>query len=360
MYQIDNITTQTRAPQLPQTSRNTNPRLSTSTGVAYKTNASRPQLRSNQMTDKVVPNNSYVKAKKTKVEDHPRNSSISNKTKSVTACNDSLKSELRITKKPNVVPISTRKPKSQAKKSVATPHKKTVASESTTQKSKSYYRMLHEKTSKAWKWWIDRQCPSEMFETFVANDTPGLVPQRQKESAYDNSNPVPQIQNVLPSADTTFPSQQELDRLFGLMYDEFFNACTSSVNKSSSPIDNSKQRDTPLTTNIQSMTEPTIPTTINAEENNDNQAEDEFTNPLCTPVREVAGSSSRSIEAEYVALSASHAQVMWMKTQLKDYGFNYNKILLYCDSQSAIEILCNPVQHSRTKHIHTQYHFIKE
>nr|GEW79382.1 hypothetical protein [Tanacetum cinerariifolium] len=49
-----------------------------------------------------------------------------------------------------------------------------------------------------------------------------------------------------------------------------------------------------------------------------------------------------SVEAEYVALSASCAQVMWMRTQLQDYGFNYNKIPLYCDSQSAITILCNP------------------
>ncbi|GJT81505.1 retrovirus-related pol polyprotein from transposon TNT 1-94 [Tanacetum coccineum] len=67
-----------------------------------------------------------------------------------------------------------------------------------------------------------------------------------------------------------------------------------------------------------------------------------------------------SAKAEYVALSASCAQVMWMRTQLQDYGFNYNKIPLYCDSQSAIAISCNPVQHSRTKHIHTRYHFIKE
>ncbi|GJR06813.1 retrovirus-related pol polyprotein from transposon TNT 1-94 [Tanacetum coccineum] len=52
--------------------------------------------------------------------------------------------------------------------------------------------------------------------------------------------------------------------------------------------------------------------------------------------------------------------VMWMRTQLKDYGFNYNKILLYYESQSAIEISYNPVQHSRAKHIHTRYHFIKE
>ncbi|GJX73319.1 retrovirus-related pol polyprotein from transposon TNT 1-94 [Tanacetum coccineum] len=41
-------------------------------------------------------------------------------------------------------------------------------------------------------------------------------------------------------------------------------------------------------------------------------------------------------EAKYVALFASRAQVMWLRTQLKDNGFDYNKISLYCDTQSAI------------------------
>ncbi|GKA23768.1 hypothetical protein Tco_0709801 [Tanacetum coccineum] len=67
-----------------------------------------------------------------------------------------------------------------------------------------------------------------------------------------------------------------------------------------------------------------------------------------------------SAEAEYVTLSASCAQAMLMETQLKDSGFDYNKILLYCDSKSAITISCNSVQPSRTKHIHTRYHFTKE
>ncbi|GJU13717.1 retrovirus-related pol polyprotein from transposon TNT 1-94 [Tanacetum coccineum] len=35
-------------------------------------------------------------------------------------------------------------------------------------------------------------------------------------------------------------------------------------------------------------------------------------------------------------------------------------IPIYCDSKSAIAISCNPVQHSRTKHIAVRYHFIKE
>nr|GEX27041.1 retrovirus-related Pol polyprotein from transposon TNT 1-94 [Tanacetum cinerariifolium] len=45
-----------------------------------------------------------------------------------------------------------------------------------------------------------------------------------------------------------------------------------------------------------------------------------------------------SPEAKYVALSASYAQVMWMRTQLQDYGFNYNKIPLYCDSQTEYQL----------------------
>ncbi|GJR96325.1 retrovirus-related pol polyprotein from transposon TNT 1-94 [Tanacetum coccineum] len=65
-------------------------------------------------------------------------------------------------------------------------------------------------------------------------------------------------------------------------------------------------------------------------------------------------------EAEYVSLSACCAQVIWMRTQLLDYGYKYNQIPMYCDSKSAISISCNTVQHSKTKHIDIRYHFIKE
>ncbi|GJW54998.1 hypothetical protein Tco_0099083 [Tanacetum coccineum] len=54
MYRMDTRPTQTRAHQLPQTHRNTNPRASTSTGVIHRTSVSRPQLRRNQMKDKIV------------------------------------------------------------------------------------------------------------------------------------------------------------------------------------------------------------------------------------------------------------------------------------------------------------------
>nr|GEZ61086.1 retrovirus-related Pol polyprotein from transposon TNT 1-94 [Tanacetum cinerariifolium] len=65
-------------------------------------------------------------------------------------------------------------------------------------------------------------------------------------------------------------------------------------------------------------------------------------------------------ESEYVAVSGCCAQVLWMRTQLTDYGFYYDKVPIYCDSKSAIAILCNLVQHTRTKHIDVRYHFIKD
>nr|GEV51924.1 RNA-directed DNA polymerase, eukaryota, reverse transcriptase zinc-binding domain protein [Tanacetum cinerariifolium] len=139
---------------------------------------------------------------------------------------------------------------------------------------------------------------------------------RDKASDYDNSDLVPQIQHVFPSVDTTVSSQQELDILFGPSYDEFFNAGTSSVNKSSSPIDNSKQRDIPPTTNIQSSIEPSNPTNTNAEENNDNQAEHEFTNPFCTPVQEVSESSPTNVaidDSDRVLFNCQKVKSIWLK-----------------------------------------------
>ncbi|GKG26457.1 hypothetical protein Tco_0399603, partial [Tanacetum coccineum] len=133
----------------------------------------------------------------------------------------------------------------------------------------------------------------EMYETSVANDTSSLVSERQKASDYDNPNPVPELQNVSPSVDTTVVSQQELDLLFGPLYDEFFNDGTSRVNKSSSPTNNSAPQDTHPLTNIHPTSEPSTPTNVHAKENNDNQVE--FTNPFCTLVQENAKSSSRNI-----------------------------------------------------------------
>ncbi|GJW07208.1 retrovirus-related pol polyprotein from transposon TNT 1-94 [Tanacetum coccineum] len=169
MHRIDTRTTQTRAPQLPQTSRNTNSRVSTSTGVIHRTSVSRPQLRSTQMKEKVMHNNGQVKSKK-----------------------------------PQAVPIRPRKPIRKANQSVTTPLEKTVASDFTIQKSKSYYMMLYEKTSKALKWWIEKQCPSGY--KWVPKTKMKWVPKVRKENVNTSISPTidnaSRITNVLKLTNT--------------------------------------------------------------------------------------------------------------------------------------------------------------
>ncbi|GJW96573.1 retrovirus-related pol polyprotein from transposon TNT 1-94 [Tanacetum coccineum] len=195
------------------------------------------------------------------------------------------------TKKPKVVPISTRKPKRQANKYVAT---KTVASESTDLQETFYSPVnrgsdpiqisLQETnlnnsplppgkslTTQACLWHQDLSILTSTTSTLLRRRMSTVIPQRQKRLIMTSLPPSSQLQNVSPSADTTVPSQQELDLLFDPLYDEFFNP------------------------------EPTTLTNVNAEENNDNQAkntqvqQDEFTNPFCTQVQEVAESSLRNI-----------------------------------------------------------------
>ncbi|GJS24499.1 hypothetical protein Tco_0453131 [Tanacetum coccineum] len=99
--------------------------------VIATTSVSRPQLKRNQLEDKVLHNNREVKT--TELEDHRRNFKFSNNKTFVTACNDSLnvKTSNVTTKQPIALPISTREPKRNVNQSVATPFKQTVATEST-------------------------------------------------------------------------------------------------------------------------------------------------------------------------------------------------------------------------------------
>ncbi|GJY15569.1 retrovirus-related pol polyprotein from transposon TNT 1-94 [Tanacetum coccineum] len=84
---------------------------------------------------------------------------------------------------------------------------------------------------------------------------------------------------------------------------------------------------------------------------------DRFVSWLSKRQKSVAISST---EAEYIAMSGCCAQILWMRSQLTDYGLGFNKISMYCDNKSSIALSCNNVQHSRSKHIDIIFHFIKE
>ncbi|WJX12365.1 hypothetical protein P8452_02875 [Trifolium repens] len=65
-------------------------------------------------------------------------------------------------------------------------------------------------------------------------------------------------------------------------------------------------------------------------------------------------------EAEYIAAGSSCSQLVWMKQMLKEYDVEQDALTLYCDNMSAINILKNPVQHSKTKHIDIRHHYIRD
>lgn len=66
-------------------------------------------------------------------------------------------------------------------------------------------------------------------------------------------------------------------------------------------------------------------------------------------------------EAEYMALCAATNQAMWLRRLLEDLRFSSQEgVPIFCDSQSAIAIGKNPVQHRRTKHIQIKYHVVRE
>jgi hypothetical protein len=55
-------------------------------------------------------------------------------------------------------------------------------------------------------------------------------------------------------------------------------------------------------------------------------------------------------EAEYVGVGKCCTQLLWMRQNLWDFGYNLSKVPLLCDNESAIRLAGNAVEHSRTKH----------
>ena len=67
-----------------------------------------------------------------------------------------------------------------------------------------------------------------------------------------------------------------------------------------------------------------------------------------------------STEAEYMAATEVIKEAIWLKGLAKEMGFNSENITVYCDNQSALHLMKNPIFHERSKHIDIKMHFIRE
>nr|GEZ71738.1 hypothetical protein [Tanacetum cinerariifolium] len=131
MYKIHIDHNQARTSKLPKDSKQTNKRVSFSTGVIPTTSVSRPQLKSNPHGDRVLYSNSH--GKKLEVEEHRGNVKLSKNKTSITACNDSLNAKTLNEKSISAMCakcVMIVKHDLCVPKSVAKPIKKTAASES--------------------------------------------------------------------------------------------------------------------------------------------------------------------------------------------------------------------------------------
>ncbi|GKE37296.1 hypothetical protein Tco_1460701, partial [Tanacetum coccineum] len=70
--------------------------------------------------------------------------------------------------------------------------------------------------------------------------------------------------------------------------------------------------------------------------------------------------ANSTTEAEYVAAANCYGQVLWIRNQMMDYGFNFMNTRIHIDNESTISVIKNPVAHSRTKHIKIRFQFIRD
>ncbi|RVW28578.1 Retrovirus-related Pol polyprotein from transposon RE1 [Vitis vinifera] len=80
--------------------------------------------------------------------------------------------------------------------------------------------------------------------------------------------------------------------------------------------------------------------------------------PMLTMQNVVARSSA---ESEFRVIAQGLCELLWLKIILDDLRIKWDgPMKLYCDNKLAINIVHNPIQHDRTKHIEIDRHFIKE
>ncbi|GLU15250.1 hypothetical protein SLE2022_317570 [Rubroshorea leprosula] len=64
-------------------------------------------------------------------------------------------------------------------------------------------------------------------------------------------------------------------------------------------------------------------------------------------------------EAEYIAATEAGKEMLWMKRFLQELGLKQKENVVFCDSQSAIDLSKNTMYHARTKHIDLRYHWLR-
>jgi hypothetical protein len=77
--------------------------------------------------------------------------------------------------------------------------------------------------------------------------------------------------------------------------------------------------------------------------------------------RKQSSVSLSTAEAEYIALSVTVHEAVWLRKLLNDlFDHEMDPTTINCDNQSSVKLSENPVFHDRSKHIEIKYHYIRD
>ncbi|GJU32310.1 hypothetical protein Tco_1175899 [Tanacetum coccineum] len=193
----------------------------------------------------------------------------------------------------------------------------------------------------------------------VDNPSGLVLQEQQKASDYENSDPVPHLQDVVPPADKTDLSQQELEFLFNPLFEEYFPAGNQSLNRK-----NIKEAmaDSAWIEAMQEELHYIIYTSARIGKLVDlcryaahkgSSIPDQSQNIL--PTKE------SSIWIEATSRACTSGGIKFLGDKLVSWMSKKQDCTVMSSAEAEyVALSASYAQHSRTKHIHTQYHFIKE
>jgi hypothetical protein len=66
-------------------------------------------------------------------------------------------------------------------------------------------------------------------------------------------------------------------------------------------------------------------------------------------------------EAEYIAACSSSSEAVWLRKLLaRLFDLELEATCIWCDNQSCVKLIENPVFHDKSKHIEIKYHYIRD
>ena len=64
--------------------------------------------------------------------------------------------------------------------------------------------------------------------------------------------------------------------------------------------------------------------------------------------------------AEYIAAIEAAKEMLWMKRFFLELGLSQEEYIVWCDSQSTLDLSKNTTYHARTKHIDVRFHWLQD